>query len=99
MVGQGPRQRGLDETLRDQAASGLQRPTELYVDGAYVSAARLHEAKNQGWQLIGPAQPSANRSGLGSAFRIEAFDIDIAKRRARCPSGFFEHPVQPDRRI
>jgi hypothetical protein len=74
---------GLDETLRDQALSGLQRPTELYVDGAYVSAARLQEAKNQGWELIGPAQPSANRSGLGSPFRIEAFDIDIAKRRAR----------------
>jgi transposase len=79
---------GLDKTLRDQAVSGLQRPSELYVDGAYVSAARLQEAKNQGWELIGPAQPSANRSGLGSAFRIEAFDIDIAKRRARCPSGF-----------
>jgi hypothetical protein len=27
---------GLDETLRDQAVSGLERPTELYVDGAYV---------------------------------------------------------------
>jgi transposase len=80
---------GLDEILRDQAASGLQRPSELYADGAYVSAARLQEAKNQGWELIGPAQPSANRSGLGSDFRIEAFDIDIAKRRARCPSGFF----------
>jgi transposase len=63
---------GLEETLRDQAASGLQRPSELYVDGAYVSAARLQEAKNQGWELIGPAQPSANRSGLSNAFRIEA---------------------------
>ena len=80
---------GLDETLRDQAVSGLQGPTELYVDGAYVSAARLQEAKNQGWELIGVAQPSANRSGLDSAFRIEAFDINIAKRRARCPSGFW----------
>jgi transposase len=79
---------GLDETLGDQSVSGLQRPTELYVDGAYVSAARLQEAENQGWELIGPAQPSANRSGLGSDFRIEAFDIDIAKRRARCPNGF-----------
>src|SRR6202795_1230902 len=79
---------GLDETLRDQILSGLQRPTELYVDGAYVSAARLQEAKNQGWELIGPAQPRSNRAGLGSAFRIEAFDIDIARRRARCPSGF-----------
>jgi hypothetical protein len=27
---------GLDETFRDQAVSGLGRPTELYVDGAYV---------------------------------------------------------------
>jgi len=79
---------GLEETLRDQAVSGLQRPSELYVDGAYVSAARLQEAKNQGWELIGPAQPSANRSGLSNAFRIEAFDIDLAKRSARCPNGF-----------
>src|ERR1700727_1268579 len=37
---------------------------------------------------MGPAQPSANRSGLENTFRIEAFDIDIAKRRARCRSGF-----------
>jgi len=65
---------GLNATLSDQAVSDLDRPTELYVDGAYVSAARLQEAKNQGWELIGAAQPSANRSGLRSAFRIEAFD-------------------------
>jgi hypothetical protein len=55
----------------------------------YLSIAEEMQAfANTNWQLIGPAQPSANRSGLGSAFRIEAFDIDIAKRRARCPSGF-----------
>jgi len=80
---------GLEATLSDQALSGLERPTQLYVDGAYVSAARLQEAKDQGWELIGAAQPSAHRCGLHSAFRIEAFDIDIAKRRARCPSGNF----------
>ena len=67
---------GLDEPLRDQAASGSERPTELYVDGAYVSAARLHEAKDQGWELIGPVQSSASRSGLRGAYRIEAFAID-----------------------
>jgi hypothetical protein len=55
----------------------------------YLSIAEEMQASaNTNWQLIGPAQPSANPSGLGSAFRIEAFDIDIAKRRARCPSGF-----------
>jgi hypothetical protein len=48
---------GLDQTFQDQALSGLDRPTELYVDGAYVSAARLREAKDQGWELIGPANP------------------------------------------
>jgi hypothetical protein len=37
----------------------LDRPTELYVDGAYVSASRLYQAKDEGWGLIGPAQPSA----------------------------------------
>jgi hypothetical protein len=37
---------GLDAGLADQALSGLDRPIELYVDGAYLSAARLQEAKN-----------------------------------------------------
>ncbi len=79
---------GLDQTFQDQAQSGLDRPTEFYVDGAYVSAARLYQAQEEGWQLIGPAQPSANRFELKSAYRIEAFDINIAKRTARCPSGY-----------
>jgi hypothetical protein len=79
---------GLDQTFHDQALSGLDRPTEFFVDGAYVSAARLHQAKEEGWELVGPAQPSANRSGLAADYRIEAFDIDINKRSARCPGGY-----------
>lgn len=79
---------GFDQTFQDQALSGLDRPTEFYVDGAYVSAARLYQAKEEGCQLIGPAQPSANRSGLAADYRIEAFDIKIAKRTARCPGGY-----------
>ena len=70
---------GLDESLREQARSGLKRPSELYVDGAYISAARLREATQQGCELIGPAQPSANRAGLAEAYRIEAFEINIAR--------------------
>jgi hypothetical protein len=50
---------GLDQTLKDPALSGLERPTELCVDGAYLSATGLHEAKNQGRELIGPAPPRA----------------------------------------
>ena len=79
---------GLDQTFQDQARSGLDRPTEFYVDGAYVSAARLYQAKEEGWELVGPAQPSANRTGLAADYRIEAFDINITKRTALCPSGY-----------
>jgi hypothetical protein len=79
---------GLDQTFQDQALSGLDRPTEFYVDGAYVSAIRLYQAQEEGWELIGPAQPSANRAQLKRAYRIEAFDINIAKRTARCPGGY-----------
>jgi transposase len=42
---------GPDQTFHDQALSGLDRPTEFYVDGAYVSA-RLYQAKQEGWQLM-----------------------------------------------
>src|SRR6516165_6107645 len=80
---------GLDRTLAEQGGSGLERPSELYVDGAYISGARLHQARDEGWQLMGPAQPSANRAGLKPTYRIEAFDIDIERRRARCPDGYF----------
>jgi hypothetical protein len=79
---------GLDQTFQDQALSGLERPTEFYVDGAYVSAIRLYQAQQEGWELIGPAQPSANRAELKRAYRIEAFDINITKRTARCPGGY-----------
>jgi transposase len=79
---------GLDQTFHDQALSGLDRPTEFYVDGAYVSAARLDQAKEEGWELVGPAQPSANRAGLAADYRIEAFDINITKRTACCPGGY-----------
>jgi Transposase DDE domain/Transposase domain (DUF772) len=79
---------GLEESLRDQAQSGLEPPSELYVDGAYVSAARLREAQQTGTQLLGPAQPSPHRAGLHDAYRIEAFEINIAQRSARCPGAF-----------
>jgi hypothetical protein len=43
---------GLDQTLDDQAQSGLERPSELYADGAYISAPRLHKAAQEGWSLM-----------------------------------------------
>jgi len=60
---------GLPATLQRQEALGLERPTELYADGAYISGRAIHEAKQAGWQLVGPAQPSAARAGLRAGER------------------------------
>ena len=54
---------GLPATLQKQEALGLELPSELYADGAYISGRAIHEAKEAGWQLMGPAQPSASASG------------------------------------
>jgi hypothetical protein len=78
---------GLPATLLKQEALGLAQPTELYTDGAYISGQAIHEAQEAGWQLMGPAQPSAARPGLAKEYRIEAFDISITQRRAICPDG------------
>jgi transposase len=78
---------GLPATLQKQAALGLERPSELYADGAYISGQAIQEAKEEGWQLVGPAQPSAARKDLAKEYRIEAFDISITERKALCPAG------------
>ena len=78
---------GLPATLQKQQALGLEQPPELYTDGAYISAQAIHEAEQAGWQLVGPAQPSASRAGLEKEYRIEAFDISITERKAVCPAG------------
>jgi hypothetical protein len=75
---------GLPATLQAQRQSGLETPAELYVDGAYVSAAELAQAKKEGRELIGPAQPSGSKA---TGYRIEEFDICVEERRAICPAG------------
>jgi hypothetical protein len=76
---------GLPATLESQEALGLEKPPELYVDGAYVSAAALAEAQSQGRELMGPAQPSPTKRPAG--FRTEDFEVDVEERRALCPAG------------
>jgi hypothetical protein len=78
---------GLEVTLEKQAQMGLEPPSELYADGAYISAASIEEAKEKGCNLIGPAQPSAARPGLDKAYRIEAFEVSITERKSICPQG------------
>jgi transposase len=75
---------GLPLVEQEQQQMGLEKPSELYVDGAYVSAERLVRAESEGRQIIGPAQPSPKKEGR---FSVEDFQINIEERKAICPSG------------
>jgi hypothetical protein len=72
--------------LEAQAQSDLERPSELYADGAYIWAPRLHKAAQEGWSLMGPAPASPQRPGP-ARLPVEDFSVDIAHRRAYCPAG------------
>ena len=76
---------GMAEMLQQQAEMGMDKPSELYVDGAYVSGQQLAEAEAEGRQLLGPAPPPAQTGK--SAYKSDAFDIDVEQRRATCPAG------------
>ena len=75
---------GMEQVLVAQHATGRARPSELYVDGAYVSAATIVRARAEGWELLGPAQPAATKA---PGYTTEAFAVDVAARRATCPAG------------
>jgi len=75
---------GMDRALENQATHHEDRPSELFVDTAYVSDDTLHEAELQGWELVGPARSSP---GHLQGFRTEQFDVCNAKRKAICPAG------------
>jgi transposase len=73
---------GLEAVEKEQAALGLEKPEEWYVDGAYVSAQKLTEAHAEKRDLIGPAPSSPKRE---QRFGSEDFRINIGERRAICP--------------
>jgi len=75
---------GMQASWQEQAESGLEKASTLYVDAAYVSAAELAQAQAEDRELVGPAQPS---TGRGDGYRTEDFDVDVAQRRAVCPAG------------
>lgn len=75
---------GLVLVEKEQAAMGLERAPELYVDGAYVSAEKLAQAQREGRQLIGPAQPPPKKEGK---FSVEDFQVNVEERKALCPAG------------
>ena len=75
---------GMTQVLSAQQALGLEVPSALYVDGAYVSSEALAEARAQGRELRGPAPASPDR---GKVFTVAAFDVHIEERYAVCPAG------------
>jgi transposase len=75
---------GLVAVEKEQAAMGLEKPPQLYVDGAYVSAKGLAQAKAQGREIIGPAQPAPKKPGR---FSVEDFQIHVEERQGICPAG------------
>lgn len=75
---------GMAQVLHAQQAMGLQAPSALYVDGAYVCSEALKDAREQGRELRGPAPASPDR---GKVFTLEAFDVHVEDRYALCPSG------------
>lgn len=68
-----------------QASLGLEAPPVLYVDGAYLSAAKLVEATAQGRELIGPVQSAPRRSA--DQLTVENFQVAVEQRQATCPAG------------
>jgi len=75
---------GMQQVLGEQAKSGMDKPSELFVDGAYVSAQVIVDARREGWELVGPAQEPGSKN---KTFKSDAFDVDVENRVAVCPAG------------
>jgi transposase len=75
---------GLPAVEQELQAMGLEKPNQWHVDGAYVSAEKLAQAKEEGREIIGPAQPSPKKEGR---FSVEDFQIHVEERKAICPAG------------
>ncbi len=74
---------GMALVASEQKDMGLETPSALYVDGAYVSSEALKDARDEGRELRGPAPASPDR---GKVFTIEAFDVHVEERYAVCPA-------------
>jgi hypothetical protein len=75
---------GMNRNLEIQKQRGLQPPSELFVDTAYVTDDTLAEAEQECRELVGPARPYPEKEGV---IGLEHFVIDVATRSALCPAG------------
>jgi len=63
---------------------GLEKPSDLYVDGGYTSGEVLAKAAQENRQVHGPIQAAPQR---GDRYSADDFDVDINKRVTMCPAG------------
>jgi hypothetical protein len=77
-------QAGAEQVQASQSAMGLDKPSQLHVDGAYVTAQKLAQAAQEGRELIGPAARAAGKEGR---FGVEDFAVQVEQRKALCPAG------------
>jgi len=77
-------QAGAEQVQASQSALAMDKPTELYVDGAYVTAEKLSQAAEQGRSVIGPAARAAGKEGR---FGVENLQVQVEQRQAFCPAG------------
>ena len=75
---------GMKEALETQQQAGLEAPSHLYADSAYLNGAELAQAREEKRELIGPVRGSPKKKNL---FPVERFDVSIAERSAICPAG------------
>jgi hypothetical protein len=68
---------GMAQVFDEQRDQGLDAPSALYVDGAYVGSQQLKDARDEGRELRGPAPASPDR---GKVFTVEAFDVHVEER-------------------
>jgi len=76
---------GMQRVKAAEAVVGQETPVAWHVDAAYVTDDTLAEAKQEGYELIGPARPSRNSSG--ELYDADQFEVEVANRRAVCPAG------------
>ena len=70
--------------IQERLAQRVLLPDKQYVDGAYCNGKTLASSERAGIDLHGFL---GNNSRKPDGFRQEDFDIDLEKRRAKCPAG------------
>ena len=73
---------GAELVEKQQEQNGLEKPSELYVDAAYLSTEKLIEAKKEGRQIIGPVPRGPVKEGR---FSVDDFEVNVEQQQVRCP--------------